>query len=137
MVYHEPMTTTDIDIEKTDKQLHCMRCGYRWTPQPHKRRHDNPVNDLTSQGLPVACANKSCRSIRWNKWPGPIAVDIKGLETIHSLSKKDQIIRLREENPDLTLVQIGDEVGVSRERVRQVLSENGLQTKAIRFTATG
>ena len=41
------------------------------------------------------------------------------------------VIRLRKGNPCMTLKQIGDRVGVTRERVRQVLSRAGLPTRAL------
>ena len=45
-------------------------------------------------------------------------------------SNTEWIISLRQENPDFTLLQIGERVGVTRERVRQVLKKNGLQTQS-------
>lgn len=44
------------------------------------------------------------------------------------MSTQTEAIRLRQENPTWTLQQIGDVVGVSRERVRQVLKKNSIQT---------
>jgi len=45
---------------------------------------------------------------------------------------KQSIFTLREENPEWTLDAIGKEVGVTRERVRQILKKRGLPTKAKR-----
>jgi aldehyde:ferredoxin oxidoreductase len=42
---------------------------------------------------------------------------------------RQQIINLRKASPCINCRQIGDKVGVSRERVRQILSQNNLQTK--------
>lgn len=39
-----------------------------------------------------------------------------------------EVTSLRKYRPDLTLQQIGDRVNLSRERVRQILSSEGLQT---------
>jgi len=41
---------------------------------------------------------------------------------------RDKVISLRIENPDYTLQAIGDVVGVTRERVRQILKGAGLPT---------
>ena len=48
----------------------------------------------------------------------------------------DKIIALRWTNPCLTLQAIGDQVGVSRERVRQILKRTGLPTKHYKQTYT-
>ena len=45
-------------------------------------------------------------------------------------SNTEWIISLRQENPDFTLLQIGERVGVTRERVRQILKKHGLQTQS-------
>ena len=42
------------------------------------------------------------------------------------------IVNLRLTNPCATLQQIGTEVGLTRERVRQILSQNELETKAFK-----
>jgi len=42
--------------------------------------------------------------------------------------KKDEILALFEEHPNGTLRFLADKVGLSRERVRQVLAEQGLRT---------
>ena len=44
------------------------------------------------------------------------------------MTTTDLAIQLRIEHPEYKLKQIGDEIGVSRERVRQVLKKNGLDT---------
>lgn len=44
--------------------------------------------------------------------------------------RKIKIKRMRRNNPCNTLVQIGSRYGVTRERVRQILKEAGLPTKA-------
>jgi len=43
---------------------------------------------------------------------------------------KQKIFTFREEHPEWTLDAIGKEVGVTRERVRQILKKRGLPTKA-------
>ena len=48
------------------------------------------------------------------------------------LPKRALVIELRKQDSRLTLQQIGVMVGVTRERVRQLLSKAGLQTKACR-----
>ena len=45
---------------------------------------------------------------------------------------KQRVFALREEHPDWTLDAIGQEVGVTRERVRQILKKRGMPTKAKR-----
>ena len=40
----------------------------------------------------------------------------------------NRVIELRKENPDMTLKAIGEKVGVTRERVRQILKREGLPT---------
>jgi len=45
------------------------------------------------------------------------------------MNTREQIAQLRQDNPCLTLEQIGYKVGVSRERVRQLLNKEGLPTK--------
>ena len=40
----------------------------------------------------------------------------------------NRVIELRQENPDMTLKAIGEKVGISRERVRQILKREGLTT---------
>ena len=42
--------------------------------------------------------------------------------------RRTQIIKMKTADPDMTLESIGREVGVSRERVRQVLSKEGIKT---------
>ncbi len=42
---------------------------------------------------------------------------------------REQVKEIRIKNPCLTLEQIGERTGVSRERVRQILAEEGLPTK--------
>jgi DNA-directed RNA polymerase subunit RPC12/RpoP len=42
---------------------------------------------------------------------------------------KELVIKLREKSPCMTLQAIGDRCGVSRERVRQILKSEGMETK--------
>ena len=44
------------------------------------------------------------------------------------MTRKESIVQLKKENPHLTLELIGEETGVSREYVRQVLSDAGVAT---------
>jgi hypothetical protein len=46
---------------------------------------------------------------------------------------KQSVFTLREEHPDWTLDAIGKEVGVTRERVRQILKKKGMPTKSTRI----
>ena len=48
------------------------------------------------------------------------------------LPQHEKIIDLRQKNPKMTLADIGRIVGLSRERVRQILVRHGLSTKAFR-----
>ncbi len=50
---------------------------------------------------------------------------------IQTLERRDKVIELRALNPTKTLKSIGLEVGVTTERVRQILKGEGLPTKAI------
>ena len=46
----------------------------------------------------------------------------------YALIRKAQIIQLKEDQPELTLAEIGSQVGLTRERVRQILHKVGLPT---------
>ena len=50
------------------------------------------------------------------------------LKEINAERRKSEIIKMKIDSPERTLESIGDEVGVSRERVRQVLSKEGIKT---------
>ena len=43
---------------------------------------------------------------------------------------REHVIRIRIQNPCLTLQRIGDHVGLTRERVRQILASEDCETKA-------
>ena len=47
---------------------------------------------------------------------------------IDAATRRNQIVQMKTDNPNMTLERIGREVGVSRERVRQVLSKEGIKT---------
>lgn len=47
-------------------------------------------------------------------------------------NRREQIKSLRLQHPEFTLSRIGSQVGKTRERVRQVLVEEGLPTRAVR-----
>ena len=49
-------------------------------------------------------------------------------------STRNKVITLRQKHPSYTLQDIGNEVGISRERVRQILKSEGMHTTA--FYAT-
>jgi DNA-directed RNA polymerase sigma subunit (sigma70/sigma32) len=42
------------------------------------------------------------------------------------------IIRIREANPEMTLREIGKKVGVSPERIRQILKRNNVPTARVK-----
>jgi len=44
---------------------------------------------------------------------------------------RSQITELRKNNPNMTLQEIGETVGVSRERVRQILHSEQLETRSV------
>ena len=46
----------------------------------------------------------------------------------YALIRKAQIIQLKEDHPELTLDEIGSQVGLTKERVRQILHKEGLPT---------
>lgn len=48
------------------------------------------------------------------------------------MNTKEYVCKLRLNNPCMTLKSIGDSAGVTRERVRQILSSNNLPTKSYR-----
>ena len=52
-------------------------------------------------------------------------------------ANRDKIARLRMTHPGWTLARIGEEVGVTKERVRQLLKKQGLPTKSIRHSRLG
>ena len=45
--------------------------------------------------------------------------------------KRSKVVRLRQKNPCYSLQDIGNVAGLSRERVRQILSQEGVETKLI------
>ena len=47
------------------------------------------------------------------------------------MTARDKVIALRKEHPEWMLRQVGDGVGVTRERVRQILKEEGIPKKKI------
>lgn len=46
------------------------------------------------------------------------------------IGKRDDIVRLRTTYPEMTLSDIGGELGLSRERVRQILVQENLETRS-------
>lgn len=48
----------------------------------------------------------------------------------------DEVVEYRKKNPCLTLQQVGDHFSRSRERIRQILFENGERTTNIRYGKT-
>jgi hypothetical protein len=58
-----------------------------------------------------------------NKWLIPSDVGL------NPETNRQKVVRLRKTNPCLTTTSIGNEVGISRERVRQILKSSGLQTR--------
>ena len=47
-------------------------------------------------------------------------------------STKKVVVRLRKEQPELTLATVAHMIGLSPERVRQILKAEGMPTKAVR-----
>ena len=45
-------------------------------------------------------------------------------------TSKIYVIQMRQDNPDMTLLDIGNIVGVTRERVRQILKKAGMETQS-------
>jgi hypothetical protein len=43
---------------------------------------------------------------------------------------RDRVISLRKSNPDMTLIEIGNEIGITKERVRQILASEHLETRS-------
>ena len=50
-----------------------------------------------------------------------------------SISTSERIVRIRENNPCLTLERIGEVVGTTREYARQILAKKGLPTAAYKM----
>ena len=84
----------------------CKQCGWQWAQ--HRTRKVNPI--------PLTCPN--CQSHLWNR-------DSK---IIHG-ENYTKAIEIRQSNPCATLQTIGDKLGVSRERVRQILNKAHKPTK--------
>lgn len=89
------------------KQHACLRCGHTW----NSRRGSPPI--------PRICPR--CRSSLWNRERKP-----RGLGSV-----AQQAIRLRKDNPCLTSSDIGRELGVTRERIRQILARDALPTRRL------
>ena len=47
-----------------------------------------------------------------------------------TIASRDRVIALRKHNPDMTLIEIGNEIGITRERVRQILVSEQLETRS-------
>ena len=47
---------------------------------------------------------------------------------------RKRVVNLRTAYPDWTLQRIGDSVGLTKERVRQLLVQEGLPTKRVRIS---
>jgi len=53
-----------------------------------------------------------------------------------SIYNRERIVELRQLHPDMTLETIGSEVGVSKERVRQILAKENLPTVSTGHSST-
>ena len=47
-------------------------------------------------------------------------------------SNRVMIVQLRKEHPNMTLQEMGEQIGISRERVRQILVSENLSTRSIK-----
>ena len=47
-------------------------------------------------------------------------------------SNRATVVKLRKEQPNMTLQEMGEQIGISRERVRQILVSENLSTRSIK-----
>jgi hypothetical protein len=94
-------------IVETRTQSTCNKCGHQWL----KRKHNK---------TPTRCP--SCHTFLWDR-------DRKIRPSFFPRGENyDKVIELRRASPCATLQEIGDKVGLSRERVRQILAKEELST---------
>jgi hypothetical protein len=91
----------------------CKQCGWQWAQ--HRTLKVNPA--------PLSCPH--CRSKLWGR-------SRKSMPCGENFKKA---IELRKATPCLTLQQIGDKLGVTRERVRQLLNKGEMPTKHYHYNS--
>ena len=90
-------------------ECHCLKCGYRW---------------FTKKVRAPMCPN--CHRTSWDKEPK--AVPPKEPPKYHYGANRPLIVAAYKRTPQLTLEEIGQEFGVSRQRVHQILQKEGVDT---------
>ena len=79
----------------------------------------------------AGCTKKVNQDNKWFLYEVvPVDTEVERLMK-HESSRTEQIVTLREDNPCSTGASIARAVGVSRERVRQVLSKRGLENSRV------
>tara|TARA_Y100000593_G_scaffold40770_1_gene78400 strand:- start:3174 stop:4052 length:879 start_codon:yes stop_codon:yes gene_type:complete len=103
---------------------------YKLTPRIRKKivqlYAENPMISMKCLGQHVSVSSNSVSQVL-NEEGLRIAAEHRSWKPVPK--RKDKIIQLKHEDPTRTLQSIADEVGCTRERVRQVLNKHGLNTQ--------
>ena len=89
----------------------CRKCGYQWFTRKSK--------------TPMRCSN--CRSILWNR--DRKSRNKSKLRVAWRDNRNNKIVAMRKSNPCMTLQEVGTHLGLTRERIRQILQSEGQPTR--------